>query len=760
MFLDLQTTSSAGLNIEIEGDKLVRPFLPDLMPEFAVHVYRDRDPDQLEMVQMSQGRGSISIGESRAALVITRLDDGDILDDPTGQFVVRVRPIEETIEVYTMDFEDGVDGHVISSSIPGMYFTTTQGYDWIYGDKTTGQYNVAPYGESNYVCNGDFFAWLGPAQGEGRITFIGNTARSVSMKTSTYSGLYLEAYDYQNNLIDSDYAGPNTDTGQLSPLSISGEDIAYILVHDSGNRWLIDDLMVEDLLRTSLAYLDGGFDPGLEVLDLIQLGGNYYFPFNVEPGVDLEVILNWGGSELSLEATDPLGITQGLWRSESPPIIVRIDDPDPGIWGFNIVAHDIPSADYPFAFVVGASIPSDDETPPVVVINSPASSGHYSDYIPILFDFQAEDNESGIVSVDAVLNGTHAITSGQVLLVDSGANHTFSVTATNGAGLVTTDTVEFSVMDFEWLAPIANVGQGSPFFSQANRTIPVKFTLHDGDESFVISDDIQVVLEDTDAEFSLCDGADKIDSCVRLDSEDDTFKYIVNFHTNPQRDDYGIVRGDAYRLKVFVNGHLVASKEIVFPSFPVVANDATDYYVPGETQTFEWSAPEGVAFFGSTIYLTTNGGQTWDKIGITSGDQCTFNIAIPDEEYLVTQVMVVSVSSIGIIHGVSSEGLSTGVDDILPGNMYSLGQNVPNPFNPSTRIKFSLGRPCGVSLIIYDLSGRKVQTLLSGQILNSGPQEIIWDGTDDEGASVATGMYFYRIEADEFVETKQMTLVR
>jgi hypothetical protein len=96
-----------------------------------------------------------------------------------------------TSYVAMMDFEDGADGQVIRSIIPGLTFTTTQGYDWVYGDKTTGNYNVYPYGSGHYVCNGNFFAWLGPNQGQGRIDFTGATATSISMMTSNHYGFKL-----------------------------------------------------------------------------------------------------------------------------------------------------------------------------------------------------------------------------------------------------------------------------------------------------------------------------------------------------------------------------------------------------------------------------------------------------------------------------------------------------------------------------------------------------------------------------------------
>jgi len=143
-----------------------------------------------------------------------------------------------------MTFEDGVDGQAIRSNIPGLEFITTAGYDWIYGDKRTGGYNVHPYGSCAYWCNGDFFAWLGPYQGYGRIDLEEGTVSSLRAGYSSYSTTYLDAYDAEGNLLQSATGGGNLYTNCLDYLSVDAPGIAYVIVHDAGNYWLIDDLEV------------------------------------------------------------------------------------------------------------------------------------------------------------------------------------------------------------------------------------------------------------------------------------------------------------------------------------------------------------------------------------------------------------------------------------------------------------------------------------------------------------------------------------
>jgi hypothetical protein len=94
-----------------------------------------------------------------------------------------------------------------------------------------------------------------------------------------------------------------------------------------------------------------------------------------------------------------------------------------------------------------------------------------------------------------------------------------------------------------------------------------------------------------------------------------------------------------------------------------------------------------------------------------------------------------------------------------PGARIRLGQNYPNPFNPSTTIPFVLPRESRVNLSIYDVQGRQVRTVGDG-VFPEGSQEIIWDGTDESGNSVDSGVYFCRLTACDLTLTKKMVLLR
>lgn len=90
---------------------------------------------------------------------------------------------------------------------------------------------------------------------------------------------------------------------------------------------------------------------------------------------------------------------------------------------------------------------------------------------------------------------------------------------------------------------------------------------------------------------------------------------------------------------------------------------------------------------------------------------------------------------------------------------FELEQNHPNPFNPTTTIGFSLPHPQHTQLIVYNIAGQKVRMVLDSR-LEAGRHAVIWDGKDDSGTPVASGMYFYRITAGDFTESKKMLLLK
>ncbi len=90
---------------------------------------------------------------------------------------------------------------------------------------------------------------------------------------------------------------------------------------------------------------------------------------------------------------------------------------------------------------------------------------------------------------------------------------------------------------------------------------------------------------------------------------------------------------------------------------------------------------------------------------------------------------------------------------------FDMAQNYPNPFNPTTAISYQLPKASFVKLTIYSATGQQIRTLVNGTI-SAGYHHINWDAMDDAGHKVASGIYFYRIEADDFISIKKMTLMK
>lgn len=91
--------------------------------------------------------------------------------------------------------------------------------------------------------------------------------------------------------------------------------------------------------------------------------------------------------------------------------------------------------------------------------------------------------------------------------------------------------------------------------------------------------------------------------------------------------------------------------------------------------------------------------------------------------------------------------------------IWALSQNYPNPFNASTVIRFTLPASGKVELDVFNILGQNIKTL-ADQNLSAGYQQIIWDGTDQSGNKVASGIYFYRLKTDSFSETKKMVFLK
>jgi hypothetical protein len=90
---------------------------------------------------------------------------------------------------------------------------------------------------------------------------------------------------------------------------------------------------------------------------------------------------------------------------------------------------------------------------------------------------------------------------------------------------------------------------------------------------------------------------------------------------------------------------------------------------------------------------------------------------------------------------------------------FTLAQNYPNPFNLSTHISFTIPRRSRVELSIYNILGQLVKSY-APEVLPAGTFTVEWDGNADDGRTLASGIYFYRFVATDFVATRKMALLK
>jgi len=129
-----------------------------------------------------------------------------------------------------------------------------------------------------------------------------------------------------------------------------------------------------------------------------------------------------------------------------------------------------------------------------------------------------------------------------------------------------------------------------------------------------------------------------------------------------------------------------------------------------------------------------------------------------NEPFLAHQSTRVAVAVVADLAGPYDPAIGT--DDAPNAPLLSLEQNVPNPFNPRTMIRFTVSTPGALaSLRIYDVAGREVSVLLDDEMV-VGSREVWWNGTSRTGGNVPSGVYFYRLTAGQQTQTRKLVLIR
>jgi hypothetical protein len=218
-----------------------------------------------------------------------------------------------------------------------------------------------------------------------------------------------------------------------------------------------------------------------------------------------------------------------------------------------------------------------------------------------------------------------------------------------------------------------------------------------------------------------------------------------------------------------------------FTSPPAMPDFTLDNLIPASylaagSLTFENAA-------GGTVYWRLSwggGGYTGSNLGSTTNDAngnfgppvagpapsadgraLLFNKAANassttnSDDYDLTAAEAVFTNNDG--NGFTVQSTATGISDLAAGAR--LFQNLPNPFNPTTSIDFEIAGPARATLEIYDVRGALVATLLDRDV-PAGPHRARWDGRDSSGRAVSSGVYYYRLRAGNFENSRKMVLLR
>lgn len=156
---------------------------------------------------------------------------------------------------------------------------------------------------------------------------------------------------------------------------------------------------------------------------------------------------------------------------------------------------------------------------------------------------------------------------------------------------------------------------------------------------------------------------------------------------------------------------------------------------------------------GGALFRSSDAGNNWSRLNGGLLNTSVLTLAVSE-----TNIVFAGSQGAGVF---KSTGPTTTVTDHSLGLpvVFTIKQNYPNPFNPSTTINYYVSSAAKVELKIYNQLGQEIRTL-ENSVQTNGAHQTLWDGRDGNGNSVSSGLYFYRLKAGSFVETRKMLLIR
>ncbi len=208
------------------------------------------------------------------------------------------------------------------------------------------------------------------------------------------------------------------------------------------------------------------------------------------------------------------------------------------------------------------------------------------------------------------------------------------------------------------------------------------------------------------------------------------------------------------------------AKDIEPPRVTLLYPNGGEKIQANRVDSIRWKVTDNLGIDSVYLYYSRDGGTNWEELPTFVVRPAVSLWKAPHKNYLKGKIRIEAKDLSGNI----GQDESDKTFEIIGGatieeftskqiKKYSLSQNFPNPFNPSTNISYQLPDNGHVKLTVFNLSGQTIKKLINGNQA-SGTYKVKWDATDEKGLSVPSGVYYYQFQTEDYQETRKMLLIR